>query len=247
MKSVFLKLEKEKKKRRPKVFEEDWRVFRQVPSLQSASRVQQKKVSGVCQISLYALFLSYIYPMMLHPVSVPFKTGLHCIQVCFHQSFGERWRGEEQQWRGEWREEEGESSAVFTVWSLRGVLLPRPAPDSPPLESGQCSRVRESRPGGGDLWNRRRGGWLCQSPGFSSQTQAPPHPPRSSSSEHRRRRRSIVRKNKKKGGRHYGDCVAGLLWAELGDRLGLQLPGGGPLARLPAAPLSRPSEFSSIS
>lgn len=47
--------------------------------------------------------------------------------------------------------------------------------------------------------------------------------------------------------RYYGDCVAGLLWAELGDRLGLQLPGGAPLGRLPAAPLSRPSEFSSIS
>lgn len=46
---------------------------------------------------------------------------------------------------------------------------------------------------------------------------------------------------------YYGDCVAGLLWAELGDRLGLQLPGGAPLGRLPAAPLSRPSEFSSIS
>lgn len=48
-------------------------------------------------------------------------------------------------------------------------------------------------------------------------------------------------------GRDYGDCVAGLLWAELGDRLGLQLPGGAPLGRPPAAPLSRPSEFSSIS
>ena len=55
-----------------------------------------------------------------------------------------------------------------------------------------------------------------------------------------------MRKNKKVG-RYYGDCVAGLLWAELGDRLGLQLPGGAPLGRPPAAPLSRPSEFSSIS
>ena len=45
----------------------------------------------------------------------------------------------------------------------------------------------------------------------------------------------------------YGDCVAGLLWAELGDRLGLQLPGGAPLDRAPVAPLSRPSEFSNIS
>lgn len=48
-------------------------------------------------------------------------------------------------------------------------------------------------------------------------------------------------------GRVYGDCVAGLLWAELGDKLGLQEPGGAPLARLLAAALSRPSEFSSIS
>lgn len=46
---------------------------------------------------------------------------------------------------------------------------------------------------------------------------------------------------------YYGDCVAGLLWVELGDRLGLQLPGVAPLGRLPEAPLSRPSEFSSIS
>ena len=45
----------------------------------------------------------------------------------------------------------------------------------------------------------------------------------------------------------YGDWVAGLLWAELGDRLGLQLPGGAPLDRAPVAPLSRPSEFSNIS
>lgn len=41
--------------------------------------------------------------------------------------------------------------------------------------------------------------------------------------------------------------MAGLLWAELGDRLGLQLPGGAPEGRLPVAPLSIPSEFSSIS
>lgn len=51
----------------------------------------------------------------------------------------------------------------------------------------------------------------------------------------------------KKVGRYYGDCVAGLLWAELGDRLGLQLPEGSPPGRLAVAPLSRPSEFSSIS
>ncbi|TNN74662.1 hypothetical protein EYF80_015209 [Liparis tanakae] len=57
----------------------------------------------------------------------------------------------------------------------------------------------------------------------------------------------FVRNNKKGGCLYYGDCVAGLLWAELGDRLGLQLPGGAPLGRPPAAPLSKPSEFSSIS
>lgn len=134
---------------------------------------------------------------------------------------------------------------MFTVWSLGGILLPRPAPASPPLTSGQCSRVRESRSGGGDLCRRRGGGWLCRSPMFSSQGQGPPPSPllfRTSREE----TESIVRKNKKLG-RYYGDCVAGLLWAELGDRLGLQLPGGAPLGRPPAAPLSRPSEFSSIS
>lgn len=84
----------------------------------------------------------------------------------------------------------------------------------------------------------------CHSPMSSCQGQDPLLRP--SSSERREKRQSIMRKNKKVG-RYYGDCVAGLLWAELGDRLGLQLPGGAPLGRLPAAPLSRPSEFSSIS
>lgn len=53
-------------------------------------------------------------------------------------------------------------------------------------------------------------------------------------------------------GAGHGECVAGLLRLELGERLGLQLPGGGP--RLPprgppACPpsVSMPSEFSSIS
>lgn len=53
-------------------------------------------------------------------------------------------------------------------------------------------------------------------------------------------------------GAGHGECVAGLLRLELGERLGLQLPGGGP--RLPprgppACPpsVSMPSEFSNIS
>lgn len=53
-------------------------------------------------------------------------------------------------------------------------------------------------------------------------------------------------------GAGHGECVAGLLRLELGERLGLQLPGGGP--RLPARgppgcppSVSMPSEFSSIS
>lgn len=62
------------------------------------------------------------------------------------------------------------------------------------------------------------------------------------------RRPSATQRNKNvNAGRDYGDCVAGLLWAELGERLGLQLPGGAPPGRPPVAPLSRPSEFSSIS
>lgn len=68
-----------------------------------------------------------------------------------------------------------------------------------------------------------------------------------SSSGRRRRRRQRAPWAFKKVDSYYGDCVGGLLWAELGDRLGLQLPGGAPLGRLPVAPLSRPSEFSSIS
>lgn len=105
--------------------------------------------------------------------------------------------------------------------------------------------MRKSRSGDGDLCRGRGGGWLSRSPVFSSQGQGPPPLPllfRTSREE----TESIVRKNKKVD-RFYGDCVAGLLWAELGDRLGLQLPGGAPLGRPPAAPLSRPSEFSSIS
>ncbi len=47
----------------------------------------------------------------------------------------------------------------------------------------------------------------------------------------------------------HGDCVGGLLWAELGEREGLQLPGGAPEARelIPPEELSKPSEFSNIS
>lgn len=52
----------------------------------------------------------------------------------------------------------------------------------------------------------------------------------------------------------HGEWVAGLLRVELGLRLGLQLPGGGPRppSSLPGPPcwlprVSRPSEFSSIS
>ena len=144
-----------------------------------------------------------------------------------------------------------ESSAVFTVWSLRRHpdAPACPGPASPPLESRRCSRVRESRSGGeGGLCPRRGGGWLCQSPVLSSQSPGPPpslllfRTPREET-EHCEDIFIFF----KKVGRYYGDCVAGLLWAELGDRLGLQLPGGAPLGRPPAAPLSRPSEFSSIS
>lgn len=46
-----------------------------------------------------------------------------------------------------------------------------------------------------------------------------------------------------------GDCVDGLLWAELGEGEGLQLPEGAGFERVLAPPpvLSNPSEFSSIS
>lgn len=50
----------------------------------------------------------------------------------------------------------------------------------------------------------------------------------------------------------HGECVAGLLRVELGERLGLQLPGGGPKPPVRGPPgcppiVSMPSEFSSIS
>lgn len=50
----------------------------------------------------------------------------------------------------------------------------------------------------------------------------------------------------------HGECVAGLLRVELGERLGLQLPGGGPKPPVRGPPgcppsVSMPSEFSNIS
>lgn len=158
----FLKLEKEK---RPKVFEE-WGLLTS-PKVAVCLRVQQKKCLVFCLKSV-CIHCPYICSIVPHPLSVSFNTGLRCIQIYFYQSFPERWRGEEQQWRGEWGVKEEESSAVFTVWYLGGILLPRPAPASPPLTSGRCFRLRESRSGDGDLSCRRGGGWLCQSPMFSS-------------------------------------------------------------------------------
>lgn len=71
----------------------------------------------------------------------------------------------------------GEGGRVIS--SVYGVVSQR-HPASPacsgltPLTPGQCSRVRESRSGGGDLCCRRGGGWFCQSPVFSSYGQGPP-------------------------------------------------------------------------
>lgn len=102
----------------PKVFE--GRVFGQVPSLQSASRVQQKKCLVFNSVCTHCP-CQYICRMVPHRLSVLFETRLRCLEISFHESFDKRWRQK-------WREKEEESSAVFTVWSLWGILLPWPAP-----------------------------------------------------------------------------------------------------------------------
>lgn len=167
------------------------------PKLAVCLRVQQKKclvfVKSVCMHCP----CSYICLTVPHPLSVPFKTVSAASRFVFRKSFGERWRRKEQQRSREWREKEDESSAVFTVWSLGGILLPFPASALPPLTSGRCSQVREGRSGGGGLCCGR-GGRLCRSPVFSSQGQDPPPSPlllRTSREE----TESVVRmKNKKR-------------------------------------------------
>lgn len=225
-----MKLEKEK---RPRVFEEGGSSDKsQACSLpQSTTR----KVSGVCQVSLCIVLVHIFVPRCSTHSHLQSKL-VSAADLHLHLFPSVFWRKVER--GGEWRGKEEESSAVLTVWSLRGILLPRRAPALPPLTSGRCSRARESRSRGGDLCRSRGGGWLSQSQG------PPPSPLLFTTSREETERN--VRKNKKVG-RYYGDCVAGLLWAELGDKLGLQLPGGAPLVRPPVAPLSRPSEFSSIS
>lgn len=142
-------------------------------------------------------------------------------------------------------EEGGVISSVYGVVSRRHPVAPHLPLALHPLTSGQCSRVRESRSGGGvgDIGEEEVGSasLLCSAVRVKDPLLRPVLFRTS-----REETESIVRENKKVG-RYYGDCVAGLLWAELGDRLGLQLPGGAPLGRPPAALLSRPSEFSSIS
>lgn len=211
------------------------------PKLAVCLRVQQKK-SVWCLSSLYALSLFIYLSHGAPPTLVLISTASRFVSMSLLEKGGEG--------RSSGGEESGGRRRMSHQQCLRCGLseascCPRPTPALPPLTSGRCSRVRESRSGGGDLCHSRGGGWLCRSPAFSSQGQGPPPSPLLFRTL-REETESIVRKNKKVG-RYYGDCVAGLLWAELGDRLGLQLPGGAPLGRPPAAPLSRPSEFSSIS
>lgn len=103
--------------------------------------------------------------MVPHHLTVSFEIGLRCIQIGFHKSSGKRWQGE-------WREKESSPSAVFTVWSLGGILSSWRVPAFPPL-----TLVREGRPGGGDLCHMRGRGRVCQAPVFSSQGQDPPSLP----------------------------------------------------------------------
>lgn len=148
------------KEKRPKVLEEEgggWGSFDMSQACSPLKSTTKKKclvfVKSVCMHCP----CSYICLTVPHPLSVPFKTVSAASTFVFRKSFGERWRRKEQQRRAEWREKEDESSAVFTVWSLGGILLPFPASALPPLTSGRCSRVREGRSGGGDLCCGRGG------------------------------------------------------------------------------------------
>lgn len=140
-KSVFFKLEKEK---RPRVFEEKRGGLLTSPKLAVCLRVQQRKKKSVWCLSSQSVCIVRVHIFVPRcPAHSWFHSKVACaasiqpsIQICFHKSFRGRWSGEEQQWPGEWREKEDESSAVFTVWSLGGILLPWPAPTLPPLTSG---------------------------------------------------------------------------------------------------------------
>lgn len=207
------------------------------PKLAVCLRVQQKSVWCLSSQSVCIVLVHIFVPLCptrsrFHSKLV--STASRSVSISL---FGEWRRGEEQQWRGLWRGVWGEkeSSAVFTVWSLRGILLPRPAPALPPLTSGQCSGVRESRSGGGGLCRRRGGGWLCRSPVFSSQGQGLPLLPllfRTSREE----MESIVRKIKNKGPLLRRLC-GGTALGRAGGQTGAAAAWGGaagPAARGPA-------------
>lgn len=158
-------------------------------------------------------------------MSHPALAGLQHIRAPFHESFRERWR------RGG-----GRSHQQCLQCGLSEAWL-----GFTPSTRGGSSRARESRSEGEVLCRSRGGGWPGRSHIFVEPLLLCPP------SSGRRQRRQRAPWESKKVDSYYGDCVGGLLWAELGDRLGLQLPGGAPLGRLPVAPLSRPSEFSNIS
>lgn len=146
----FSKLEKEK---RPRVFEEGGSFDKsQACSLPQST---SKKVSGVCQVSLYAssliLYLSHGAPPTLG--SIRNTSPLH--PDLFPLVF---WRKVERGGAAVEGRVEGEGggviSSVYGVVSQRHPVAPT-APALPPLTSGWCSRVRESRSGGGELCCRR--------------------------------------------------------------------------------------------
>lgn len=164
-----MKLEKRK---RPRVFEE-WVLLTSPKSsvvvcLRAQQQQQRKenktkkkpKVSGVCQVSLCSLFSS-LYLFHCAP------TALGFIHTSSPLVFSKRKKKRKKK-GGEGREKEEESSAVFTVWYVGGIRLPRPVQPHLPSCLDRNPERGESGSGNWDFCCRRGGGWLCWSPVFSS-------------------------------------------------------------------------------
>ena len=117
MKSVFLKLEKEKKKR-PKVFEEGGREGGSFDKSRARSLPQNtttKKVSGVRQISLYALSLS-IY--LSHDVPPSLSSIQHWSPLHPDSISSVFWREVERGGAAMERRVEGDGGVISSVYGV---------------------------------------------------------------------------------------------------------------------------------
>lgn len=164
-----MKLEKRK---RPRVFEEWVLLTSPKSSVVVCLRAQQqqqrkekktkKKNKSVWCLSSQSVFIVLV--LIFVPLcSNRSRVHPHLISVSLFKK-----KKEKKKKGGEGREKEEESSAVFTVWYVGGIRLPRPVQPHLPSCLDRNPERGESGSGNWDFCCRRGGGWLCWSPVFSS-------------------------------------------------------------------------------